>query len=81
MADAMIEPEGRNKVLLVSSSPRDKLGFRALLSLTVNLPPITPVPPRSDNGGYVNKTGVNRAPEWKDDFDHATQERTLFAVV
>jgi len=31
VADAMIEPEGRNKVLLVSSSPRDKLGFRVLL--------------------------------------------------
>jgi hypothetical protein len=24
-------------------------------------------------------TGVNRAPEWKDDFDNATQERMLLA--
>jgi len=27
----------------------------------------------------VQKTGVNRAPEWKDGFDHATQERPLHA--
>ena len=59
----MIEPEGRNKVLLVSSSPRDKRGFRALLELTVNVPPITPVPLRSDNVVYVTRGVVAEAPE------------------
>jgi hypothetical protein len=33
----------------------------------------------SDNGQYVNQTGVIRAPEWKDDFDNARQERKLKA--
>jgi len=28
----------------------------------------------------VEETGVNRAPEWKDDFDNARQERKLEAV-
>jgi hypothetical protein len=28
----------------------------------------------------VHLTGVNRAPEWKDDFDNARQERKLEAV-
>jgi hypothetical protein len=29
---------------------------------------------------YVNQTGDNLAPEWKDGFDNAREERTLEAV-
>ena len=34
----------------------------------------------SDKACCVNQTGVNRAPEWKDDFDNARHERRLEAV-
>ena len=33
-----------------------------------------------DTYGAVRLTGVNLTPEWKDGFDYARHERTLFAV-
>jgi hypothetical protein len=54
---------------------RSRLSSQGTLSAQLLL-----LSPASDKSFYVNQTGDNRAPEWKDGFDQARPERTLEAV-